>query len=344
MSAPVPLREPACSIVIPTYNGRRELATCLASIARHRPTDRDLEVIVVDDGSRDDTLDWLAQHPLPFQVQVVARPVNGGFCAAANDGIARARAPFIQLLNNDTEVTAGWIAAGLRPFDDPRVASVAPLVLWRSDPCRVDSAGDAWTVFGMPVKRGHGDPIERWADRPVEPVLTASASSAFYRTEALRRVGGFESAYGSYYEDVDLGLRLRWAGYRHLFASACRILHDVSASYDHRDPRLQRRLARNAEYLYWTNAPSRMLALTIGPRLAFLAAQALWRLKQGRLGPFLLGKLDAIGQARAILRRRRTRIDLGQRAVGRPHFPLAWPTGRHRKSLSTAKVTRSDAG
>ena len=146
---------PACSVVIPSYNGRKLLDVCLASIARCRPRSIEIEVIVADDASTDDTLAWLAaEHP---DVRVVRLDDNRGFVGAANAGIAAARGEMIQLLNNDTEVTPGWIEAGLAPFADPSVGSVAPLVLVRSDPSRVDSAGDSYSVVGWPCKRGHGE-------------------------------------------------------------------------------------------------------------------------------------------------------------------------------------------
>jgi O-antigen biosynthesis protein len=171
---------PLCSVVIPTYNGRALLETCLASVALHRPTDPRLpiEVIVADDASTDGTGEWLAcVHP---DVCVVRLERNGGFCAAANAGIALARGRFIQVLNNDTEVAAGWIEAGLEPFTDPTVGAVAPLVLVRSDPSRVDSAGDSYALPGWPTKQGHGQPAALFARPPVEEVFGASGSSAFY--------------------------------------------------------------------------------------------------------------------------------------------------------------------
>src|SRR4051812_18763447 len=194
---------PVCSVVIPTYNGRHLLETCLASITRHRPGEGgpSIEVIVADDASQDDTATWLAAtHP---DVRHVRLEKNGGFCAAANAGIAVALGEFLQLLNNDTEVTPGWIEAGLAPFRDPVVGSVAPLVLVRSDPDRVDSAGDSYAMVGWPSKRGPGEPADRWLDRPPDRIFGASGSSAFYRSSALRRVGGFDPTYHSYYEDVD---------------------------------------------------------------------------------------------------------------------------------------------
>jgi len=317
-----PVLEPQCSIVIPTYNGRELLERCLASIARHRPADPLLaiEVVVADDASTDGTVEWLARvHP---EVRLVRLKCNQGFCAAANAGIAAARGRFIQLLNNDTEVIRGWIEAGLAPFADATVGSVAPLVLVRSDPGRVDSAGDLYTLAGWPIKRGHGQRAALFANRPVEEVFGASGSSAFYRAEALRRAGGFDPLLGSYYEDVDLAFRLRWAGYRCLFTPGSLVHHDVSATYDHKSPVLQRRMARNAEIVFWANLPPRLLGRALLPHLALLGSQALWRLARGRLRPFLLGKCDAIRAWPEIKARRGLRAELAHRAGPPPHFAL----------------------
>lgn len=311
---------PVCSVVIPTYNGRHLLEACLASIARHRPDAIPIEVIVADDNSTDDTIPWLiAQHP---DVNVVRLDCNGGFCQAANAGIAAARGRFVQLLNNDTEVTAGWIEAGLAPFDDPGVGSVAPLVLVRSDPARVDSAGDGYTLAGWPFKRGHGQSAADWERHPSDRVFGASASSAFYRASALRIVGGFDPAYGSYYEDVDLAFRLRWIGHSCVFTPHCRILHDVSATFDHSRPALQRRVSRNAEYLFWTNLTTGRLLLALLPHLGFTLAQAAWRLCRGRFRPLWEGKLDAVRAWRMVCQRRRHRARLARSAIARPHFPM----------------------
>jgi GT2 family glycosyltransferase len=312
--------QPACSVVIPTYNGRRLMETCLASIARHWPSDPPIEVVVADDASTDGTAEWLADiHP---DVRFVRLERNRGFCAAANTGIDAARGEYVQLLNNDTEVTAGWIEAGLAPFADPTVGSVAPLVLVRSDPARVDSAGDSYALVGLPSKRGHGQAAARWLDHPTDRVFGASASSAFYRAEALRRVGAFDPSFGSYYEDVDLAFRLRWAGYGCVFTPRCRILHEVSASYDHARPALQRRMSRNAEILFWTDLPARWLVAAVVPHLAFTVAQGLWRLVRGRARPFVLGKLDALREWRRFTARRRLRTHLARAPVAAPHFPL----------------------
>jgi GT2 family glycosyltransferase len=307
-------------VVIPTYNGRRLLEVCLASVERCRPASVALEVIVADDASTDDTVDWLARtHP---EARLVRLERNGGFCAAANAGLAAARGAVVQLLNNDTEVTPGWLEAGLAPFADPAVGSVAPLVLVRSDPSRVDSAGDSYSLVGWPAKRGHGQPARDWLEHPSDRVFGASGSSAFYRARALAEAGAFDPSFGSYYEDVDLAFRLRWAGYACVFAPACRILHEVSASYDHARPALQRRMSRNAEILFWSDLPGGWLALAALPHLAFTIAQAFWRLARGRARPFVMGKLDALRELPSLRRRRRIRTDLARKAAAPPHFPI----------------------
>lgn len=337
---------PACSIVIPTYNGRELLARCLASIDRHRPDPAKLliEVVVVDNGSSDGTSEWVARaHPA---VRLVRLEPNREFCGAANAGLDAARGEFIQLLNDDTEVTAGWVEAGLAPFADRSVGSVAPLVLVRWDPSRVDSAGDSYAWFGWPMKRGHGQPAASWSARPVDEVFGASGSSAFYRAEAVRQAGPFDMFLRSYYEDIDLAFRLRWAGYRCLYTPRCVIHHDISATNNHKSPALQRRIARNAELIFWWNLPARSLLLAAIPHLAFIAMQAGWRMLRRRPGPFLAGKLDAARAWREVLARRRLRADMAHSALARPHFALsAGSLGDVRNHLKRpAETTRATAG
>lgn len=322
----IPSTAPVCSVVIPSYNGSRWLEPCLSSLQRHRPDQPPIEVIVVDDASSDGT-DEFVERRFPW-VRLVQNPKNLGFCGAANAGIAVSRGQFIQLLNNDAEVTAGWIEAGLAAFVHEDVGAVAPLVLIRSDPSRVDSAGDCYAFMGWPSKRGHGEPADRWSQRPAEAVFGASGSSAFYRSDLLKRLGGFDPSFGSYYEDVDLSFRLRWAGYRCVYSPECVILHEVSASYNHARPDLQRRMSRNSERIFWSCLPTSWLVLAVLPHLTWTLAQTAARLVRGRARPFVLGKLDALREGPQLLRRRRVHQGLARQARTRPHFPLVVVPGR----------------
>src|SRR4051794_7024778 len=107
---------PPLSIVIPCHNRADLLRRCLASVVCHAPVGT--EVIVVDDGPANDAVRAVAAA-FPG-VRLVGLLKRRGFCGAANAGIAAAKAPIIELLNDDTEVAAGWAEAALACFADPR--------------------------------------------------------------------------------------------------------------------------------------------------------------------------------------------------------------------------------
>jgi GT2 family glycosyltransferase len=265
--------------------------------------------VVVDDGSPERAVSTVTdQFP---GVQVVAFRRRQGFCAAANAGVAVARGEVVELLNDDTEVTAGWAAAALARFQDPLVAAVAPLVLSWPDGTWVDSAGDRYYLGGVAGKRGHGERLGP-AHLHACPVFGASASSAFYRREALVRVGAFPQAFGAYFEDVDLAFRLHRAGYQVVFEPAARVLHRGSASYGRRPSRrLREQQSHNEEQVFWRNLPRRALARALPRHVAVLAGKA-WRCWQlGTLMPFLFGRLRILGEIPALLHHRRRLRKLG---------------------------------
>jgi len=256
---------------------------------------------VVDDGSVGGEIVRLAATFA--HVDAVYNPTSRGFAGAANRGIAAATGEIIELLNDDTQVTPGWADAALRWFDDPTVAAVAPLVLQgpRGDTVPIiDSAGDDYDRGGFARKRGHGESL---ADRYLSPceVFGASASSAFYRADVLRAVGGFPEHFGAYFEDVDLAWRIRQAGYRTMFEPNSVVWHRVGSSYRKRRELLERQ-SQNEERVFWRNVPDvwRML-----PRhAAVLAGKAMRRVREGTLVPWAIGRLRAFVEVPGILRGR----------------------------------------
>jgi GT2 family glycosyltransferase len=272
------------------------LRLCLASVAQFAPTGT--EVIVVDDGSRAACVSHAAgEFP---GVKVIRRPRAGGFCAAANAGIAAATAPVVELLNDDAEVTEGWANAALAWFADERIAAVAPLVL-QNDPARrarglpplIDTAGDDYDSGGFARKRGHGQALANGCSP--EYVFGASACAAFYRRDTLRAAGGFPEHFGAYFEDVDLSFRLRRLGFEIVYDPAAVVWHRVSGSYG-RTPsrRTLERQSCNEERVFWRNLHGRELLKALPRHAAVLAAKALRRWQEGTLLPWFLGRLRAV--------------------------------------------------
>ncbi|MDY3555540.1 glycosyltransferase [Gemmata sp. JC717] len=291
------------SIVIPSHSRPDLLTLCLASVRDCAPPGT--EVIVVDDGSRDAAV---AHAAGAFAgVKVVRRPRAGGFCVAANAGIAAASGTVIELLNDDAEVTPGWADAALRWFADPRLSAVAPLVL-QNDPARragglpplIDTAGDEYDMGGFARKRGHGTRWDASGERPTgsppapHPVWGASACAAFYRADALRAAGGFPEDFGAYFEDVDLSFRLRRGGGEIVFEPGSVVWHRVSGSYGRRPSRRTlERQSCNEERVFWRNVRGRELARHLPRHAAVLAGKALRRWQEGVLLPWFLGRVRA---------------------------------------------------
>lgn len=222
---------PRVDIIIPTYNGATLLAACLDTLRQQSL--QDFRVTVVDDGSTDGTATMLTgQYP---EVSVIRRERNSGLVAACNAGIRTTRADYVCLLNNDTEAEPGWLAALVAALDRaPAAGSAASKMLLFDQRDTLHSAGDGFTVTGLPLNHGVWQRDTGRYDQQHEP-FGPCAGAALYRRTALDAVttspdGPLDPALFMYCEDVDLNWRLQLAGYRCVFAPTARIYHHLSAT------------------------------------------------------------------------------------------------------------------
>ncbi|HEY0553909.1 MAG TPA: glycosyltransferase [Thermoanaerobaculia bacterium] len=206
------------SAVVPTLGRSPLLVPCLQALRGEGA-----EIVVVDQGEiRSDLPAGLADR--------VLRPGrNLGFAAATNSGIAAAREEWIATVNDDALVEPGWAAALLAALAaDPKAAAAQGVNLLLDDPERADGCGIGWNRWWQAVQVGHGKAAPA-ADAGVREIFGASATAAIFRREAFQAVaaggGIFDERLGSYYEDVDLAVRLRAAGYRALLVPAARARH-----------------------------------------------------------------------------------------------------------------------
>jgi O-antigen biosynthesis protein len=213
---------PRASIVIPVYGQFAHTLACLRAIAAHPPTAA-FEVLVVDDGSADETPQALPQVQ---GLRYHRRTVNGGFIAACNDGASLATGDVLVFLNNDTVPQPGWLDALLRTFDEHPDAGLAGAQLLFPDG-RLQEAGGV--VFGDGNAWNYG----RFAS-PDDPrysylrdVDYASGAAIAIPRALFAELGGFDARYApAYYEDTDLAFAVRAAGRRVLYQPAARVVHD----------------------------------------------------------------------------------------------------------------------
>jgi GT2 family glycosyltransferase len=262
------------AVVVPNWNGRRWLPGLLASLdAQTRAPD---EVLVVDNGSSDGSVAWLRERAVP----VLELGRNTGFAHAANRGIRAVGSGAVALVNTDVELAPDWLARAARRLeDDPGLASVATkMVLMREGPPVLDDAGDVLRRDGVAEQRGHLRPDGPRFDVPGE-VFSACAGAGLFRRAAVLGVGAFDERLFAYLEDVDLGLRLRLAGWRCAYEPAV-ARHARHGSDAAGAPPIDALVARNTLVLVAKAFPPRWL-----PLVAYRQAAWAWRAaREGRLG------------------------------------------------------------
>lgn len=279
---------PSISIVIPTWNGldllRENLPSVLDAAREYRESrGGETEILVVDDGSQDETLKRLPEE-FP-QVRWVARPHNGGFAAACNSGFAQCRFDLVALLNNDVRVHPNYFHYQADHFQDPRVFAVTAKVFEPHQP--VFATGGRfgsfrrgfWSVyFNYDVDLSS---CTRWVEEHRLLSFYAIGGFATYCRRKLVQLEGFNEILSPFHwEDVDLSYRAWKRGWEVHYEPRSLAFHRASSTIDRFYPKksVDRVSLRNRLLFHWINlhSPSYllrhllMLALLLAVRLLVL--------------------------------------------------------------------------
>jgi GT2 family glycosyltransferase len=209
------------AVYIPNYNGARHIGRALRSL---REQSRPLDVVVVDNGSSDDSVALLREQ-FP-EVTLLELERNRGFGPAINRAVAAHRADPLILLNSDVECDPRFVEA-LLDTNAEGVQSVAAVLLQERAPELIDSAGVVADRTLMGFDYLHGEPLAAAAGAPAP--LGPTGGAALYDRAAFEAVGGFDERIFLYYEDLDLALRMAAAGACCRLAPGATALHAYSA-------------------------------------------------------------------------------------------------------------------
>jgi GT2 family glycosyltransferase len=210
------------AVYIPNFDGGELLVRALESL---RAQTREVDVVVVDNGSRDGSDATVAER-FP-EVALLRLGENLGFGAALNRAVTAHPGDPLILLNNDAVAEPTFVEALLDRLGDG-IDSVAGVLVQERNPGLVDSAGVVADATLMGFDHLHGEPLAALADAP-DP-LGPTGGAALYRHAAFTAAGGFDERIFLYYEDLDLALRLAARGGRCRLAGDARALHAYSAS------------------------------------------------------------------------------------------------------------------
>jgi GT2 family glycosyltransferase len=188
----------------------------------------EVEVILVDDASTDDSVTFVQAH-YP-EVRIVRMARNSGLAAGCNAGARVASGDLLVMLNNDTEVEPGWLAALVAAAAaHPRAGAIASKMLLFDRRDTLHSAGDLMGADGIPRNRGVWE-VDRGQYDDAPEIFGGCGGAVAYRRAAWEQAGGFDERLFMYLEDVDLAWRLRLLGWEAVFAPQARVYHHLSAT------------------------------------------------------------------------------------------------------------------
>jgi GT2 family glycosyltransferase len=204
------MTQPKVSVIIVNWNGLDWLKVCLPSL--EQVTYPNLEVIVVDNGSTDGSIEYLEQAKVV--TTIIKNATNLGFAYPNNQGIERATGEFVLFLNNDMTYAAGFIEPLVEACQQPGIGAVQPKMVRLKDPQRLDGVGSYLTAYGVLLHYGFGRNASAKQYNVERDIFCPKGAAMMVRHDVLRKVGPFDADYFAYFEETDLSWRIWLAGYR----------------------------------------------------------------------------------------------------------------------------------
>jgi GT2 family glycosyltransferase len=225
VEAGAPVSRPEVSVVVVNLNGRKHLEHLLPALAAQDLPTGAVEVVLVDNGSTDDSL-ALAAKKFP-DTRFIPLRRNYGFATANTEGIKAARGRHIALVNNDMKVPPDWLRHFLDQAEEGTVLA-GRILDW--DGRRIDFVRGLLTFDGHAFQEGQGLPVSQAPPPEAVPLPFPCGGNCFFGRDLYLATGGFDADYFAYLEDVDWGRRLWMMGHRVIACPGAVARHRGSAT------------------------------------------------------------------------------------------------------------------
>ena len=282
---------PRVSVVVVNYNGRIFLDRCLSSLMEC--TYPNFEVIMVDNASEDDSVIYVSRN-FP-SVKIERSEVNLGYAGGCNRGACVAKGDFIVFMNSDVEVSKGWLNALVEICSGPDVAVCGGKILIEGLQSRLYSAGGTLNLFSVPVDRGLFETDREQFDKS-EDVAYISGAAMMVDKKILGMLGGFDSSFFAFCEEVDLCLRAWISGYRVVYTPSSVVYHVFGGSWGRPSPRRRFFGVRNMIHTLIKVFKTRNLVLLLPMYLVFRIFESVILALSGRRG-YLISFVSAVSSS-----------------------------------------------
>lgn len=293
---------PFFSIIVLFWKGHQYIQQSLDAL--NQQTFRDFEIILIDNASPEPLPDGLLENYPNLRIRFSRQDQNLGFAGGNNLGASLAKGKYLALLNSDAFPEPDWLENIQFAIDHYPGHFFASKQIMANSPDRLDGEGDVYHTSGLAWRRSYNRPVSE--SQSVEgEVFSPCAAAGIYPKEGFDLVGGFDSDYFSYVEDIDLGFRLRLAGYKCIYLPTAVVYHvgtgstglksELSTYYGH----------RNLIWTFFKNMPAVLLVLLTPLHLALNLGLVILSVFQRRGAVMFRAKVDGFRTLGPVLRKRK---------------------------------------
>ncbi|PYE55650.1 glycosyltransferase family 2 protein [Deinococcus yavapaiensis] len=326
------MSNPVLSIIIVSYDSRADLELCLPSL--YAQNVQDIELIVVDNHTRDGVAEWLtAHHP---KVRVLLNAANTGYAGGNNLGLRHATGTWVLFLNPDTEASPECLKRLLSTARDHPNALITPKLLQPDG--TINACGNSMHFTGITTCRALSQPAASIRGLHETPLLSGAAILAL--TDVVRALGGFDERYFMYHEDTDLSLRARLLGYQLLCDAEAEVVHHYTLGMS---PRKFRFMERNRLMTFLKVFSTRTLVQLLPGLLLTEAATWVFALRNSSYARAKGQSYRDLFTSWHSLRRERSRVQRSRRAsdnVLLEHAEVALPLDQLMAANTAAALNR----